>query len=387
MKRLANNEMEVIYSRENFPLSETKSIFLAGPTPRVHKELGWRGQALQILEELGYDGIVYVPEEREGKFDRKNLIAQCEWEYQCMCACDAIVFWIPRLLREDFEMIALTTNVEFGRFLDSHKLFCGAPDDARKMDYLKIISKDKFDWSTTLEDTLKKCLDYLGEGVYREKVEVKVPKHLYESKQFTQWYESHKKNGNVLVDFHSEYEFVMPKAKQLFMTVFKPDVYIAKEERVKNNEFVVARSDMSYICAYYKSKDKTEILLCEEFRTPAVNEDSMIFELVGGSSLKPTDDELQVASSEFAEETGMSIDKSRFKKVDIKQSAGTLCSHRITLYAVELTEEEINHFKNDTEVHGVVEDTERIHLHVMELSEAVKKVDWTNVGMIMSVVG
>ena len=47
-----------------------------------------------------------------------------------------------------------------------------------------------------------------------------------------------------------------------------------------------------------------------------------------------------------------------------------------------LTDEEIQHFKNDTETHGVVEDTERIHIHVMTFREAMNVMDWTNVGLV-----
>lgn len=377
----------LVYNKEQIPNNETKSIFLAGPTSRSLNMTEWRTQALEILKKLGYDGTVYIPQERSGNFDPSTLEKQIDWEYKCMCACDAIIFWIPREMREDFEMIGLTTNVEFGRFLNSNKLFCGSPKDAKKMDYLKIISKNKFNWHESLEELIKSTVDYLGDGVYREGIECLIPMHIFKSKQFQDWYQSHKKNGNKLTDFHSEYEFVMPKMKKLFLTIFKPDVWIKGENRIKDNEFVVARSNMSYICAYHKNTNgQAEVLLCDEFRTPAVNEESRIYELIGGSSFNPSDDELEVACHEFEEETGVAISKDRFKKIDIKQSAGTLCSHQIALFAIELTDEEIDHFRNDHNVHGVEEDTERVHLHVMSLNNALKKVDWTNSGMILSAI-
>lgn len=39
-----------------------KSIFLAGPTPRKEDIVSWRKEAIKILEENNFDGIVYVPE-------------------------------------------------------------------------------------------------------------------------------------------------------------------------------------------------------------------------------------------------------------------------------------------------------------------------------------
>ena len=281
MKRLGMNKMTVVYSREDMPKDETKSMFLAGPVPRKEYELSWKNEALEILDSMGYNGVVYIPENRnpeqkEGNFD---LQAQLDWEYTCMCACDAIVFWIPREMRSDFEMIGLTTNVEFGRFLNSNKLFCGCPDEAPRMEYLKLISRDKYEWHNTLEDTLKSVVQYLGRGMYREDEEIKIPLHIYKSKQFQNWYKQQLNVGNYLTGFNMEYEFVMPKAKQMFLEIFHPSVYIAKEDRVKDNEFVVARTDMSYILAYYKKEDimDSEIVLCEEFRSPINNNEEMVF--------------------------------------------------------------------------------------------------------------
>ena len=101
--------------------------------------------------------------------------------------------------------------------------------------------------------------------------------------------------------------------------------------------------------------------------------------------MKDNDDRLQTAADELKEETGIIVAKDRLVYHGIKQSASTLCSHRIALYSVELTDEEIEKAVNDNTVHGVVEDTERTYVHVMTVREAMKYVDWTNIGMIMSV--
>ena len=39
-----------------------KSIFLGGPTPREENVASWRTEACKILEEMQFDGVVYVPE-------------------------------------------------------------------------------------------------------------------------------------------------------------------------------------------------------------------------------------------------------------------------------------------------------------------------------------
>ena len=35
-----------------------KAISLCGPTPRNNKLISWRKEALEILQNIGYDGIV-----------------------------------------------------------------------------------------------------------------------------------------------------------------------------------------------------------------------------------------------------------------------------------------------------------------------------------------
>lgn len=60
--------MEVIYALEDMPDTFTKSIFLAGPTPRNKDEVeSWRPDALKILEDKGFDGVVFIPEPESPK--------------------------------------------------------------------------------------------------------------------------------------------------------------------------------------------------------------------------------------------------------------------------------------------------------------------------------
>jgi hypothetical protein len=113
--------MRIIYSDEHLPvLSEHKSsIFLVGPTPRTPLVQGWRSQALDILEHLAYDGLVYHPEPR---LNWPDFVQQVEWELAALEAASAIVCWVPRNM---VNMPALTTNCEFGMFVKSRRLWYG----------------------------------------------------------------------------------------------------------------------------------------------------------------------------------------------------------------------------------------------------------------------
>ena len=125
--------MIVNYSDQKV-ITGDKSIFLAGPTPRSTDVISWRGEAIKILDELGFDGIVYVPElEHDNRtFDYNN---QVWWEREALHAASVIVFWVPR---KKENMPALTTNVEFGYWVskDPNKVIYGRPDDSESNRYL-----------------------------------------------------------------------------------------------------------------------------------------------------------------------------------------------------------------------------------------------------------
>ena len=137
-----------------------KSIFLAGPTPRTIEVQTWRKDAVKLLQELGFDGTVYVPER---EFDDRtfNYDNQVWWEREALYNASSIVFWIPREIKT---MPAFTTNVEFGYWIskNSDKVIYGRPDNSEKNRYL--------DWLYETE-TGKKPLNNLAD-VLKEAIEM-----------------------------------------------------------------------------------------------------------------------------------------------------------------------------------------------------------------------
>ena len=125
--------MDVSYALQ--PLR--KSIFLAGPTPRVPEVPSWRPYAVDTLREVfEFDGTVFVPEAEDGK-RHNEPDHQISWEWEALNQATIVVFWVPREL---VTMPAMTTNVEFGMLVTSGKLVLGAPADAPKMSYLKALA-------------------------------------------------------------------------------------------------------------------------------------------------------------------------------------------------------------------------------------------------------
>jgi hydrolase, NUDIX family len=127
--------MKVIYSDQKIVVpAGQKSIFLAGPTPRDQQTPSWRIEALTILDGLGFNDIVFVPESSNGQ-PKEDYINQTEWEYAALHIATTIAFWIPRSLPD---MPGFTTNVEFGYWVKSKsgKVLYGRPDTAEKIKYL-----------------------------------------------------------------------------------------------------------------------------------------------------------------------------------------------------------------------------------------------------------
>ena len=154
--------MEVKYY-ENLDINKhKKSIFLAGPTPRDGKVVSWRKEAVEILEKLGFDGDVYVPECKNKIISEDYLTYNgvIDWELERLSGASLILFWVPRDLKT---LPGFTTNVEFGYHLKTKKVVYARPKGAPKTKYLDYLynleyKKEPFE---SLEDALAYCCEQL----------------------------------------------------------------------------------------------------------------------------------------------------------------------------------------------------------------------------------
>lgn len=380
--------MQVVYAREMPPDSFSKAIFLAGPTPRQHNVQSWRPEAVRLLKESGYDGVVFVPESRDGKWEAE-YIDQIEWEEQCLHLADCILFWVPRNLET---MPAFTTNTEWGVWQNSGKVVFGAPPEAVKVRYQRYYA-EKFQVPTanSLLETVQAAIALIGEGALRTGGEREVSLYIWRTPHFQQWYRAQKLAGNRLDGARVEWTFrVGPQRKFVFFWALHVDVFIGSENRHKTNEVVIARPDIATIVMYRRAEslDDSDIVLIREFRSPASTTDGFVWEVPGGSSFKPKGNPLEIAADECAEETGFVIAADRIKQHEIRQITATLSAHKAHLFSVEITKEEVDYLCSQKGVaHGVVEDTERTYVEVMKLGEVRQdsRVDWSMLGMILSV--
>jgi ADP-ribose pyrophosphatase YjhB (NUDIX family) len=384
----------IIYAYEEAPQSYSASIFLVGPTPRDNDVKSWRPLALQTLSQYAnkIDLVVFIPEPRNGVY-RSNYLEQVEWEQQHLEMADAIFAWVPRDMNTSLQ--GLTTNVEFGKYVESGKLFYGRPDNAHKIKYLdwmysNTTGRQPLNTLTALTAEiiiyLQTKLDECDKPV-RKAGERYVPLMIWSTKQFQNWYKSQHQAGNKLVNAKLLWTFIIHKINFTFSYALHVNVWIAAENRIKSNEFIISRPDISVVVPYWKHPTdvlESEIVLVKEFRSPSRTKDSFVYELPGGSSFKRSGI-LQVASDELYEETSIKINHNRFRYLDSKQLAATWSTHYADVYTVELNQREIEYARRiaaSKQTFGVKKDTEVTYVEICKLKNVGKYVDWSMEGMI-----
>lgn len=152
------SKVKVYYSNNKIKRGE-KSIFLAGTTA-LDVDDDWRKKVVKLLEEKGYDGVVYNPDYTSLKV-KNDYETQLKWEYRGIRDCTAILMWVERNLKL---RPGLAVNVEFGYWLHSGRLFYGRPDKSEKCQYLDMLYKLQCGKKpkNNLEDLVDEVLNYLN---------------------------------------------------------------------------------------------------------------------------------------------------------------------------------------------------------------------------------
>lgn len=368
--------LEIVYSGQKTPEILKKSIFLAGPSPRNENVKSWRPDFIKELESQGFDGVVFNPEfapNTEYTFDYDKQIA---WEQKHRAIADIIVFWIPR----DENLPGFTTNIEFGLDLPTGKVIYGRPDSSPKNSYLDYIYRQSGDNPhNNIKTLIHEVIERIGEGVERSGGERFIPLHVWETKQFQSWYQAQKSAGNVLEEAKVLWSY------NSFCHAVLAKIWVEKEQRYVETDFVFSRPDISVVFAYYYNFSYlgTEVVMVKEYRNAVRNNECYVLELPGGSGYG---DAKKVAIKELVDETGLEIDESRFVELDSKQFVSTLSSHHAHLFAVELTKEEIDGLKKlNDRTFGENGTLERCYVDVKTLNEILHDdlVDFGTLGMIM----
>ena len=335
--------------------------------------------------------LFFCPENKDGQFDEAhNYEETVNWEELGLNVADVIVFWVPRKVDT---LPGFTTNTEWGAWASTGKVVFGAPEDADKVSYMQHYCKEyNIPASTTLKDTLTSAVEMVSEGAERQAGERYVPLYIWNTDSFQSWYKAQTKIGNRLDHAKLIFNFRPRNKEFVFLWILKVDVWVDFEQRHKSNEFVMSRTDISSVLMYHipEGVDNVldyEVVLVQEFRSPASTESATILELPGGSSPKKGEAPGVTASHEVQEETGFEMDPKRFISHGARQLAGTFAAHKAHLFVAELYGHEIEWFKSQAGVpHGNHEDSEITYIHVMPIHKLIYEnwIDWSNLGMILS---
>lgn len=384
------NVMNIVFADHPVPKNITKSLFLAGPSPREIGVLDWRHEAIDYLKSINFQGTIFVPipEKRfYGSTDLPNwnYHTQVEWECLCRDISDIVLFWIPRSI--EGKMPGFVTNIEFGEDLATGKVVYGRPPEAEKCKYLDKRMTDKgYPVFETLSSTLDHVVKILGDGAFRKDGEVYVPLFIWQSEQFQSWYANLQAAGNTLESarVHSQ---VSVENNHLFSYVLAVKIWVASERRVKSNEFIFSRKDSVNVCMFHKNSEGTHIVLVKEFRSTVNNVEGFVYELPGGSSFNPEHTVVDIVKEELHEEVGFSLDDDkRLVHVDTRQVAATFATHQVHLYKIELTQCEFEDIvaKKDQQF-GNIHDGEVITIEIVNFNDIFKKlVDFSVIGMVFS---
>lgn len=382
--------MKIVYTLQEIPTEIEKSIFLAGPSLRPNQSgISWRVKALQILQLLEYDGVVFVPENENNIFsDDFDFNKQVEWETKCLQIADNIIVYLNRNIETG--LLGLTTNEEWGYWKGSGKCILITEHDADKVRYQEWWANElKVPTFHDLYNGIKHCIS-IQVNSPRTNGERYIPQEIWNLDSFQSWYQSHKKLGNYIESAKVLHYYRIPSNNKVFAFSLWANVYIKDENRFKNNEFVFTRSDISSCLLYKKNENilESEIILVSEFRTPVSNAKGKVYEIPGGSSFKSDVDMKQIIIDEIKEETGFQLDLIKLTYQQSRQLAATILTHKSHLYSYSLSDLEMAYFKsNEGKVFGNIEDTEQCTLHIVKVKDILKNdlLDWSNIGQILTV--
>ena len=378
--------VRVVHAGEEPPEEWTASVFLAGPTPRSPDVGSWRPEAVAELARRWQEPgrlVVFVPEPRDAVWPEYD--DQRTWELYWGDRCDVVMFWIPRTA----DMLALTTNDEFGRWKDTGRVVLGTPPGALRVRYQRGYATDRhIPLSDTLTDTIDSALAEVGAGAERAGGCRHVPLLLWRTPSFQSWFQAQQEVGNELRAARLEWTFRIGKQlDKVFFWALHVEVYVRAEDRVKDNEVVFSRPDISSVLAYRRGATAadTEIVVVREFRTTSSSSDGFVLELPGGSHPEPIDP-AELALIELEEETGLTVAPERLVRHRARQLAATVTAHRQHLFSVELTEEEMATVRSSA-ARGVLANTEITYPQTIRLGDLMTddRADWTTLGAVAEV--
>jgi hypothetical protein len=348
----------------------------------------WQPEVIALLRERWVgDGrlVVFVPDVPELGRDRENVARELiDWYDRAVDVADIVMFWWP----DDTDPRLMSTSLV--AWNDGQRVIHGTPHLLQSHYLLKYAERHAISTATTLAGMASAALSKIGSGAQRTAGEREVPLPVWRADSFQRWYAAQTSAGNTLLGARQVWTFSAgPRQRFLLYWALHVRVYVQAEDRVKSNEVVISRPDISAVVLYRRgtTMDDTIIVLVREFRSSASTADGFVHELPGGSGSVGVDP-LEQALRETEEEISLAIDVQRIRAYGSRQLAATMSAHHTHLFAAEITSDELAKLRaTQLTPHGAG-DSEQTWTDITTFGEIRENslVDWATLGMIAQVV-
>jgi ADP-ribose pyrophosphatase YjhB (NUDIX family) len=302
-----------------------------------------------------------------------------------MDMADVLMFWWP----EDTDLRLISTSL--AAWKGNQRVVHGTPPHRRQSSYLLEYGNNYGTFiAHSLGSMVRVALDHIGAGAPRVAGEREVPLDVWRTDSFQRWYTAQTTAGNSLLNARPVWMFgTGPDQRLLLYWALHVRIYVLAERRIKANEVVLSRPDISVIAFYQPGAtvDDTTVVLVREFRSPASTPDGLVHELPGGSGPAQTDVSHQ-AVREGAEETGLAIGVNRARPYGSRQLAATVSAHHAHLFAAEITDDELARLRATQSILHGADDTEQTWTEITTFGELRRNqlADWATLGMIAQVI-
>lgn len=383
---------QILCAPEPLPAAFTASLFLAGGKGT------WRRDAVQQIEQAGFDGLIFVPEPRgapkagaaapERPLDAARLL---QWQDEVLRHSDALLLWLGEGGASCPQLAEL-----WGQWQRSARISIGAPPGTDSS-LLRSAARLRIPVHTTLADTVAHALSLLHPGALRRGGERAVPLLLWRSPGFHSWYKALRGAGHRLDDAHLEWSYRSKAAgRPPLLWALRPRVFLPSEHRHKSGEVVIGRSDISATVLYYRqglpSRLDTQIALVREFRSAVRNQTGYGYMLPGGSAAQATEreqDARATALKEVSEETGLRLSPAQLEAVPTgnRQLSASLSCHHAHLFRAELTPAQLQELQATAAAGRPLgaNPNERCFVILRSLGELQNDpdFDWSQLGMLL----
>jgi len=377
-------EVITVYAGQRLPETWDASIVIAGPAPeRGSSGTPWQAEVIGLLKERWvHDGrlVLFVTESGSCAGGAAGE-EPANWRSRAFDIADVLLFWWP----DDTDPRLMSATL--AAWNDSRRVVHGtAPGTPLNGQLTECAGTWAISTAATLAGLADAALGEIGNGARRAAGERDVPLPVWRSDSFQRWYSAQSAAGNTLLGARQVWTFSAgPRQASLIYWALHVRVYVQAEDRVKSNEVVISRPDISVMALYRRGAtlDDTAIVLVREFRSPASTPDGLVHELPGGSSAVNTD-ALGQAIAETEEETGLTIAARRVQAHGSRQLAATMSAHHAHLFSAEITSDELARLRAAPAAPHGVGDTERTWPEVTTFGElrAGRLVDWATLGMV-----